>query len=91
LPDASALQRLPAPHDRGYISVFVALVLHRAAYGSREGQKIDFVPLDNRLALPSLVLPAGTGFGSGNGAERPTGEVTRGSSFVRQACHGSRR
>jgi hypothetical protein len=52
LPDGSVVKRLEGPHQRRYVSVFGEFVLSRAAYGSREGQKIDFVPLDNRLALP---------------------------------------
>jgi hypothetical protein len=52
LPDGSQPQRLPEPHDRRYVSVFGEFVLRRVCYGSREGQRIEFVPLDNRLALP---------------------------------------
>jgi hypothetical protein len=40
-------------HPRRYVSVFGPFTLQRTAYGSREGQKIDFVPLDNRLQLPA--------------------------------------
>jgi hypothetical protein len=56
LPDGTTLQRLPKTHDRRYLSVFGEFVLCRTAYGSREGQKIDFVPLDNRLNLPEGVF-----------------------------------
>jgi hypothetical protein len=52
LPDGPTLQRFDDPHDRRYVSVFGEFVLRRVCYGSREGQKIEFVPLDNRLALP---------------------------------------
>jgi hypothetical protein len=52
LPDGRDLQRLPDLHERRYVSIFGAFRLRRAVYGSREGQKIDFVPLDNRLQLP---------------------------------------
>jgi hypothetical protein len=52
LPDGSPADRLPQSHDRRYVSVFGEFVLQRRVYGSREGQKIEFVPLDNRLALP---------------------------------------
>src|SRR5438477_10482965 len=48
LPDGPTLQRLDDPHDRRYVSVFGEFVLSRVCYGSREGQKIEFVPLDNR-------------------------------------------
>jgi hypothetical protein len=33
--------------------VFGDFTITRVCYGSREGQKIDFVPLDNRLQLPA--------------------------------------
>jgi hypothetical protein len=56
LPDGTTVERLPQPHPRRYVSVFGEFVLSRAAYGSREGQKIDFVPLDNRLQLPQGVF-----------------------------------
>ena len=52
LPDGRTCARLPELHARRYVSVFGTFRLARACYGSREGQKIDFVPLDNRLQLP---------------------------------------
>jgi hypothetical protein len=52
LPDGQTVQRLPETHSRRYVSIFGTFLLHRTAYGSRAGQKIDFVPLDNRLQLP---------------------------------------
>jgi hypothetical protein len=52
LPDGAELRRLEQTHDRELTSVFGTFTLPRTCYGSREGQKIDFVPLDNRLALP---------------------------------------
>jgi hypothetical protein len=51
-PDGQACRKLPEPHDRTYRSVFGPLTIRRAAYGSREGQKITWVPLDARLGLP---------------------------------------
>lgn len=45
-------RRLDDLHARSYVSIFGRFELHRTAYGSREGQKIEFVPLDNRLQLP---------------------------------------
>src|SRR5690349_1828220 len=45
-------RRLPERHDRRYVSVFGELTITRAAYGSREGQRIERVPLDERLGLP---------------------------------------
>jgi hypothetical protein len=53
LPDGRAVQRLEQTHARTYRSVFGDFVLHRTAYGSREGQKISSVPLDARLQLPA--------------------------------------
>ncbi len=52
LPDGRTAERLEALHARRYVSIFGSFVLDRVVYGSREGQKIDFVPLDNRLQLP---------------------------------------
>lgn len=45
-------RRLPSLHARVYQSVFGEFEITRSVYGSREGQKITFVPLDARLALP---------------------------------------
>jgi len=52
LPNGQECQRLPELHTRTYVSIFGKFELPRVVYGSREGQKIDFVPLDNRLQLP---------------------------------------
>lgn len=52
LPDGLSAQRLPQLHSRRYLSIFGPFTLQRTAYGSREGQKLAFVPLDNRLQLP---------------------------------------
>jgi len=51
-PDGLAYRKLPDPHDRTYRSVFGPLTIRRAAYGTRAGQKIAWVPLDARLGLP---------------------------------------
>jgi hypothetical protein len=48
-------QRLEEAHVRRYVSIFGTFSLKRVVYGSREGQKITFVPLDNRLQLPASV------------------------------------
>src|SRR5262245_24031767 len=45
-------RRFEELHQRRYVSIFGEFRLERVVYGSREGQKIDFVPLDNRLQLP---------------------------------------
>jgi hypothetical protein len=52
LPDGREVQRLPERHSRRYVSIFGAFALERVVYGSREGQALAFVPLDNRLQLP---------------------------------------
>jgi hypothetical protein len=45
-------RRLPERRDRRYVSIFGELTIARAAYGTREGQVIERVPLDERLGLP---------------------------------------
>ncbi len=56
LPDGQTCQRLEEQHPRRYVSIFGEFKLQRTVYGSREGQQIDFVPLDNRLQLPEGVF-----------------------------------
>lgn len=46
------LRRLALRHSRGYQSIFGPFALNRAVYGTREDQKIEYVPLDARLQLP---------------------------------------
>jgi len=46
-------KRLPLKQTRIYRSIFGSYSLERTVYGSREGQKVKFVPLDNRLQLPA--------------------------------------
>jgi hypothetical protein len=53
--DGQQWQRLDERHPRRYVSIFGTFDLQRVVYGSREGQKIAFVPLDNRLQLPASV------------------------------------
>lgn len=53
LPTGQVCDRLPERHERRYVSIFGVFSLARAAYGSREGQAISYVPLDNRLQLPA--------------------------------------
>lgn len=50
--EGRSARRLPERHDRRYVSIFGGLTITRAAYGTREGQKIERVPLDERLGLP---------------------------------------
>jgi hypothetical protein len=51
-PEGRTVRRLPQRHDRRYVSIFGELIIGRVAYGTREGQVIERVPLDERLALP---------------------------------------
>jgi hypothetical protein len=53
--DGGDWRRLEQHHQRRYVSIFGVFELSRVVYGSRAGQKIEFVPLDNRLQLPSSV------------------------------------
>jgi hypothetical protein len=46
-------QRLEEQHQRRYVSIYGPLELERWVYGTREGQKIEHVPLDARLGLPA--------------------------------------
>jgi hypothetical protein len=52
LSDGTTAQRLEQAHTRNYRSVFGDFTVTRTCYGSREGQALTFVPLDNRLQLP---------------------------------------
>src|SRR5229473_8303195 len=56
LPDGRQVTRLADLHSRRYVSIFGAFELERTVYGSREGQALEFVPLDNRLQLPPGVF-----------------------------------
>jgi hypothetical protein len=56
LPSGQVCQRLEELHERRYVSIFGTFQLQRTVYGTREGQKIDFVPLDNRLQLPDSIF-----------------------------------
>jgi hypothetical protein len=49
---ATPLQRLPNKHGRRYVSIFGEIPCDRWVYGTREGQRIEHVPLDARLGLP---------------------------------------
>lgn len=53
LPDGQQVRRLENRHSRSYHSIFGKFTLERTVYGSREGQALAFVPLDNRLQLPA--------------------------------------
>jgi len=56
MPDGEELRRLPEPHRHTYRSIFGPFTLTRYVYGTREGQRIGFVPLDARLGLPESEL-----------------------------------
>jgi hypothetical protein len=47
------LRRLQEPHDKRYLSIFGELIIPRVVYGTREGQAIEWVPLDADLGLPA--------------------------------------
>lgn len=51
--DGETYRRLKKPHRRRYLSIYGPLSLERRVYGTREGQKIESVPLDARLGLPA--------------------------------------
>ncbi len=51
-PQGRTMRRLPERHDRRYVSIFGELTIERVVYGTREGRKIEHVPLDERLGLP---------------------------------------
>lgn len=51
--EGNVCQRLPDKHHRRYVSVFGELTIERFVYGTREGQKFDAIPLDQRLGLPA--------------------------------------
>jgi len=46
------VKRLANKQKRIYRSIFGLYELERVVYGTREGQKVECVPLDNRLQLP---------------------------------------
>jgi len=50
---ARTLRRLGEPRTRRYVSIFGELAITRFVYGTREGQKIEAIPLDARLGLPA--------------------------------------
>ena len=51
--DGHKRRRLAKPHARRYVSIFGELIINRVVYGTREGQKIEQVPLDRCLGLPA--------------------------------------
>lgn len=77
LPDGRVLKRLKDLRKRSYQSIFDEFELERYAYAIREGQQIEFVPLDARLGLPeskfSFLLQD---FDQNLAMEQPFGQVT---------------
>lgn len=51
--EGETLHRLPKPHDKRYLSIFGELLIGRYVYGTREGQAIEWSPLDAALGLPA--------------------------------------
>jgi hypothetical protein len=51
--EVRTLRRLAEQHTRRYVSIFGELAVTRWAYGTREGQAIEAIPLDARLGLPA--------------------------------------
>lgn len=51
LRDGRVSKRLPTRHSRPYQSIFGDFRLERTVYGTREGQRIEAVPLDARWGL----------------------------------------
>jgi hypothetical protein len=52
LPNGDEVKRLKNTHSKSYQSVFGNFELERTVYGTREGQKIEYAPLDSQLQLP---------------------------------------
>ena len=52
LSDGRTVTRLPEKHKRSYLSIFGEFDILRWVYGSREGQKVDYIPMDKQLQLP---------------------------------------
>src|SRR3990167_5052847 len=51
--EGETLHRLPEPHDKRYLSIFRELLIGRYVDGTREGQAIEWSPLDAALGLPA--------------------------------------
>lgn len=51
--EEETLHRLPELHEKRYLSIFGELIIGRWVYGTREGQAIEWSPLDAALGLPA--------------------------------------
>jgi hypothetical protein len=56
LDDGHVVTRLAEPHSRRLLTVFGAFEISRSVYASRDGQKIELAPTDQRLQLPASDL-----------------------------------
>lgn len=52
-PDGHTVRRLKGKPARRYLSIFGELRIKRFVYASREGQRVQLAPLDQRLGLPA--------------------------------------
>jgi len=52
LAEGHTVKSLSNPHRRSYLSIFGEFEFWRIVYGTREGQEIEYIPLDARLQLP---------------------------------------
>jgi hypothetical protein len=52
LEDGRTLRRLEGQHVRRLLTVFGSVTLSRCVYASREGQRLELIPTDQRLQLP---------------------------------------
>lgn len=51
--DGRRLRRSKDRHERRYLSIFGELSIERFVYAVRQGQKIEYAPLDQQLGLPA--------------------------------------
>lgn len=51
--EGRSLRRLDELHERSFVTVFGAIAITRAVYGTRATQKHEVIPLDARLGLPA--------------------------------------
>ncbi len=52
LDNGREVKQLPELHVKPYLSIFGSFEISRYVYGTREGQKIEYIPLDAHLQLP---------------------------------------
>jgi hypothetical protein len=76
--DGRSWERLEESHGRWYQSIFGPFRLERAVYGTREGQRIEYVPLDTRLGLPESEFSYVLADGKGVPMRRPADQMPAG-------------